>query len=450
MIFNTMIKAKAIALIAVLVLILFVAGCGLWPFGKKDNAEDALKLKSQTEQIFTSAQTNTKDFDSFLVKLHKRWYTAKDVQEFSNELSTFDAKFKKDKAQIATINSNLSQLAELDRDAKYTQFIKTKAKAAEVLAKSISNGQSITSALNPKMVSIAKFYSQVDKAKKAQSKYVTVLLSSEARQTQASLTKSLIDVVLNPPPAPVTSTPDSGTDTGSGTGTGTGTDTGTGSGSGTSTDTASSDLDPWIFQIAKNEWYSTFIKDFVKNSSDDFNNLYQEVYITNKEINFENSKKLVNYLQQVKTDNADFVASIEDITNNLREQKRLIKARDRANQTIAALQASYDGYSSLDSSRPAGVSPDSLAARGVKIGRDVSAEEITRYKEKVRDLNKRIKKLESALAGSLSTNYEEADWRFRGSLVALYKLNISISRDLMHETKRWKSRAILKVLKHEV
>jgi len=451
-------KAKIIVSIIVVLLLFLALGCNFWPFGQKNSGSEATRLKKSTDKLFVSVQSHAKEFDSFLNKLNKRWYTAKDANEFAGSLSTYQNQIKQDALNLKEVNSKLTSLAKLDKDNKFSTFISAKTQASESLEKVLANSQKIVEALNPEISNIARIYSEVDAVKQLQDRYMNALAAYAQRDSEDTLSKSLVastntttstetdntsatndsstttDTTTTDTTTPDTTTPDtSAGDTASG-------DSGTGQSDSVNT----SSLDRWVYRIAANEWPSPYMKDLSKEIGDNFNSKYQELYALNKVVNFKNSATLVNYLQQAKEDVADLSSSIEALEDNLKEQKRLEKLKEQEEKILASENSIHSNMTLLEQNRPAGVSSDSLASKGVSSVHQLSHEEIDSYEKKIIKIESRITELRAAYKGSLTTDYEEATWRFGGSLMALYRLDMGISRKLMHETKNWKRKAISK------
>ncbi|KKK71164.1 hypothetical protein LCGC14_2916670, partial [marine sediment metagenome] len=365
---------------------------------------------------------------------------------------------------------------------KFAEYVQSKTKASVSLTKALQDSQAILTKLDPGIVKIAELYTKVDEVKQTQSQYAAALGVNSKRIADAKFIRLLREVIIAG-----SGSDDSGGDTGGDTGGG---DTGGGDGGEAETSTtipvidetpdtttaqpiepnkpveiedgtttgsegnisinapSSSDeeLDPWVYQITKNEWPTQFMSDAIKEISDKFSNMYESTYALHKEINFQNSRKLVKYLQEINTDSADYLASIDAIIDNLKETKRLEKLKEKKTATLDSIKATKAALESSLNKRPSGVSAESLAKRGIDQGIEITETEIKRYESDVEDADARLKTLAESLAGSLETDYEEAIWRTGGSLIALYKLNIGISRSLMHETKGWKRKAISKLV----
>ena len=476
---------KTIISIVVVLALVLSFGCDLLPFGKKDPAVEAAKLQNETNKIFTTAQKNAKDFDAFLTKLKKRWYSAKDVADFASSISTFKTKISGDLTSLKQVKSKLTSLTALDEEKKFAEYVQSKTKASVSLTKALQDSRAILTKLDPGIVKIAQLYTKVDEVKQAQSQYAAALGVNSKRIVDANLIRALREVIIT-----ASGSDDSGGDTGGETGGDTGEDTGSGDGGeaetsttipvidetsdtsiaqpiepnkpveigdGTTSDSggtvsisatssSSEELDPWVYQITKNEWPTQFMRDAVKEISDKFSSMYESTYALHKEINFQNSRKLVKYLQEINTDSADYLASINAIIDNLKETKRLEKLKEKKTATLNSIKATKAVLESSLNKRPSGVSAESLAKRGIDQGIEITETEIKRYESDIEDADARLKTLADSLAGSLETDYEEAIWRTGGSLIALYKLNLGVSRSLMHETKSWKRKAISKLV----
>jgi len=449
-------KTKIIVCILVVLLLFLTLGCNFWPFGQKDTGAEATRLKKSTDKLFTSVENHARQFDSFLKKLNKRWYTAADAQGFAGSISTYQGQIKQDTLSLKEVKSKLTSLAALDKDNKFGGFISTKTQASESLDKVLVNSQKIVEALSPEISNIARLYLEVDEVKQLQDRYMNALAAYSQRENEATLSKSLIADINAAASAEATDT--SNTTDGTTTTDTTTPDATTGN-SGTeqsgdannqadtgSTGTTSGpgSFDRWVFRIGANDWPSPFIKDLSKEIGDNFNSKYQELYALNKAVNFKNSATLVNYLQQVKEDVADLSSSIGALEENLQEQKRLEKLKDQEERILASKNSVHSNMTLLEQKRPAGVSSDSLASKGVSSVHQLSHEQIASYEKKIAKLESSITELKAAHKGSLTTDYEEATWRFGGSLMALYRLDMGISRKLMHEAKDWKRKAISK------
>ena len=472
-------RLKTTLSVLVLIALIFIVGCDLLPFGKKDTAQEAAELQSETDKIFGTIETNAKDFDAFLKKLKKRWYSAKDVADFASSISSFKQKIATDTNDLKQVKSKLDSLARLDAEKKFGQYISSKTKASESLSKVLQNSQTIVAKLDPKIVKIAELYTRVDEVKQNQSKYASALLVNSKRIEAASTVQTLRDIIIAGSTAGDETGDDTDSDTGDETGDGTEDDTGSGgdtsaieiidpsqvgtlpeipdaqkssttatgdTGSNTAISSTSSDNDlaPWVYQITENEWPTELMRDAIKDISEKFSDLYENTYALHKEVNFQNSRKLVKYTQEISTDTADYLASIDAIIDNLKETKRLEKLQEKKNSVLTSLKASKSGFETLANERPSGVSSDSLAKRGIDEGTAISKSEIKRYEDDLKEISDRLKSLEESLEGTLDTDYQEAIWRASGSFVALYDLNMNISRSLMHETKSWKSKEISK------
>lgn len=448
-------RLVSIAVIFLIASLVLTSGCSIWPFGKRDTAKEASDLKNKTDKIFTTVQRHSKDFDAFLKKLNKRFYTAKDAQEFANSLSKFQGQVKQDLNSLKELKEKLLLLTELDKEKRFTKYIEVTSKASASLDKALINSQNIVTALSSKYSELANLFSAIDKIKQEQSRYIVALNAESTRKVQAALSKMLADRAL------LTSTTESQTSTETSTETSSedqsntstdsnnsdeeGTNTATETSSSSSTSSGSSgDLDQWVYIISQNTWPSAYIKDFVQEAADSFNKLYIDVYQIHKKVAFKNSSQLKDYLQEIKDDVADYASNIEAVIDNLKEQKRLTALKERDTKILASMKATHDYATLAQASRPAAVSGQSVASKGFSWIHDLAHKERTRYENKIKSYNERLKNLNNNLKGTLNSQYEEASWRFSGSLLALYKVNMKINRNLMREIKSWKKKAIAK------
>lgn len=456
---------KIFILTILIVSLIFALGCNIWPFAKKDTAKEALTLKNKADQIFVTVQSHSKDFDILLKKLNKHWYTTKDAKEFASSLSTAQGQIKQDQASIKELEEKLQMLTEIDKEGKFTKYVDVTKKASYSLSQALSNSLNIVNALSPKYTALAKLFTNIDEVKQAQSRYIVANSAAGTRQVQATLSKMLADRALVSSQTESTTTDttadtttdtttstdqstttstDQSTTTQEQTNNDTGSNTATESSSSTSTSSSSSDLNQWVYIISQNKWPSSYINDFAREASDNFNKLYIDAYEIHREVKFNNSGRLKDYLQQVKEDVAGFASSIEAITDNLKEQRRLVQLRDRANQILASSKAVHENLTAAETGRPAAVPGNSVSSKGISWAHRYTHTEIERYEDKIRSYNSSLDSLNKNYEGALNSEYKESAWRFSGSLYALYKVNIGINRNVIHEIKRWKNRAVTK------
>ncbi|TET52916.1 MAG: hypothetical protein E3J54_05460 [Actinobacteria bacterium] len=470
--------AKIVIIITVIAALFSMTGCDLWPFGKKDTGEEALKLKNDASRTFQEIQSHASEFDEFLKKFNKRWYTAKDVQGFASSLKTYESQISKDLSGLKQVDSKLATLTSIDKDQKYKDFISSTSKASVSLEKALFNSQKIATALNTKMGDIASFYSEVDTIKQAQSRYVAAISSWAQRRSLQLTSQTLLEQIL----AEQNQEEDSETETGGDESSEEDTEEDSEESSkvespeaineqstnseevkeekdfqssatrdvlgqrtiqedSTTGGSSTEDLDPWVYIIIENKWPSAFVADFAKETAEDFTNIYQRLYEIHSTLKFQNSRKLLKYIQEVKTDNADFASGTDALIDNLKEQRRLGLLIDRYKQEKASLEEAHAFANYSQQNRPAGVSSGSIANEGATFSHDFAHDEINRLDKKIDGFQKTLNDVESKYEGSLTTDYEEARWRFYWSLMALYKINRGVSRSLMHEVKGWKQKA---------